>query len=60
MQMSSDLPPHLIVSSIEHPSIATFADEIAEMVDQITAVRSKLRVAVSRLAVGADGIISSG
>jgi cysteine desulfurase len=61
---TGDWRSHLIVSAIEHPSIAAIADEIATIADQmanvmkVTARRRQYAVGVSRLAVDGDGIVS--
>jgi cysteine desulfurase len=53
------LPIQLIVSSIEHPSIAAFADEIAEIAKGFSKAKiGELWVAVHRLAVDGNGIVS--
>jgi len=47
---------HVIVSSIEHPSVAAFADEIEQIASQLRFTRYGL--AASRLAVDTNGLVS--
>jgi cysteine desulfurase len=61
-QAQGDWRSHLIVSAIEHPSIAVLADQAADMADKMANVMGsgtpRRQYGVSRLAVDGDGIVS--